>query len=286
MGAAVRGRPGDARDAGAAGSPTAPTLGMGRGTTVLGRRVLLVDDHPLYRAGIRRVLEGSGRYRVAAEAGCAHEAIDAVDIHKPELVVLDVQLPGISGLKTARILRRKDPRTRIVLVSLFGDDARLLEAWASGASAVLPRDIPAAALIEALDRVAAGEHLLRAALQARPGIAHRLRADVRLLPGRRPGPPPLEALPLSTRELAVLDCAAQGLSNKQVAAALFVTEQTVKNHFTSVLRKLGEEDRVGAILHAVRHGWVEIAPPPADPDAPWLMANPPQPAPRAVRITA
>jgi two-component system, NarL family, response regulator DegU len=253
---------------------------------VLGRRVLLVDDHPLFRAGVRRVLDGSGRYRVTAEAGCAHEAIDAVDVHKPELVVLDVQLPGISGLKTARILRRKDPRARIVLVSLFGDDARMLEAWAAGAVAVLPRDLPAAAFVEALDRVCAGEHLLRTAIQARPSIAHRLRADVRLLPGRRPGPPPLEALPLSTRELAVLDCAAQGLSNKQVAAALFVTEQTVKNHFTSVLRKLGTDDRVGAILHAVRHGWVEIAPP-TDPNAPWLLANPPQAAPRpVVRITA
>lgn len=246
---------------------------------MLGRRVLLVDDHPLFRAGIRRVLEGSGRYRIVAEAGCAHEAIDAVDVYKPELVVLDVQLPGISGLKTARILRRKDPRARIVLVSLYGDDARLLEAWGAGAVAVLPRDLPAAAFVEALDRAAAGEHLLRAVLQSRPGIAHRLRADVRLLPGRRSGPPPLEALPLSTRELAVLDCAAQGLSNKQVAAALFVTEQTVKNHFTSVLRKLDAEDRVGAILHAVRHGWVEIGPPPADGAAPWLLANPPQPRP-------
>ena len=238
-----------------------------------GRRVLLVDDHPLFRAGMRRALEGSGSYRVVGEAGCAYEAIDAADIHRPEVIVLDVQLPGISGLKTARILRRKEPRARLLLVSLVADDARLLEAYHAGVAAVLPRDLSPAALVETVDRVSAGEQPLLALLGRRPGLAHRIRADVRLLPGRHPEAPSLEALPLSTRELAVLDCAAQGLSNKQIAMALYVTEQTVKNHLTSVLRKLGVDDRVGAILHAVRHGWVEIGPPGGG-NAEWLLADP------------
>ena len=238
-----------------------------------GRRVLLVDDHPLYRAGLRRALEGSGRYRVVGEAACAHEAIDAADIHRPEVIVLDVQLPGISGLKAARILHRKEPRARLLLVSLVADDARLLEAYHAGVAAVLPRDLTSSALVEAVDRVVAGEQPLLALLGRRPGLTHRVRADVRLVPGRPAESQELEALPLSTRELAVLDCAAQGLSNKQIANALYVTEQTVKNHLTSVLRKLGVDDRVGANLHAVRHGWVEIGPP-GGADVEWLLADP------------
>lgn len=256
---------------------------------MLGRRVVLVDDHPLFRAGMRRALEATGRYAVVGEAGCAHEAIDVADVHRPEIVLLDVQLPGISGLKTARILRRRLPRARLLLVSLFGDDARLLEAVQAGAAAVLPRDLSMAALVETVDRVVAGDQPLLAMIARRPGLARRVRADVRLLPGRRPAVAPslpLEALPLSTRELAVLDCAAQGLSNKQIAAALYVTEQTVKNHFTSVLRKLGVDDRVGAILHAVRHGWVEMGPP-GGADAEWLVADPARlrAAPQTVRQT-
>ena len=249
---------------------------------MIGKRVLLVDDHPLYRAGIRRVLESSGRYRIVGEAGCAHEAIDAADVQRPDLIVLDVQLPGISGLKAARILRKKDPRARIALVSMLGDDGRMLEAFRTGAMVMLPRDLNPASLLEAIDRVCGGEHLLRAQVQGRPTLAHRLRAEMRVVPNRRTMG--LDALPLSTRELAVLDCAVQGLSNKQIAEALYVTEQTVKNHFTSVLRKLESEDRVGAILHAVRQGWVEITPPVSSAGTQWLVSQ--SSSRPAVRITA
>ena len=255
---------------------------------VLTKRVLIVDDHPMFRAGIRRAVESGEKFKVVGEAGCAYEAIDVADIHRPEVILLDCQLPGISGLKVARILRRKHPRARIVLFSMFGDEARVIEAIHAGAVAMLPRDIAVNALLEVLDRVVAGEHLLRAAIQSRPVIAQRARAEMRLVNTGKSAASQLDALPLSTRELAVLDCAAQGLSNKQIATALFVTEQTVKNHFTSVLRKLEADDRVGAILHAVKHGWVEIGPPNARTDVRWLLAHPVQPAaqPAATRVSA
>ncbi|MGH2618308.1 MAG: response regulator transcription factor, partial [Thermomicrobiales bacterium] len=118
--------------------------------------------------------------------------------------------------------------------------------------------IGAEALTGALARVCAGENLLRAEMLARPELARRLRAELRL-PSEASGSD--GPMPLSTRELAVLDCVAQGLSNKEIADELFVSEQTVKNHMTSVLRKLNATDRVGAILHAVRQGWMEVAPP-------------------------
>jgi two-component system, NarL family, response regulator DegU len=225
---------------------------------VLARRVLLVDDHPVFRTGLRRVLEATGRYEVVGEAGNAHEAIRVAEETRPGLILLDVQLPGITGLRITRILRRKQTRARIVVLSVHVDDDRLIEAVRSGAVAFLQKDIGAEVLIAALARVCAGENLLRAEMLARPELARRLRAELRL-PGDAGGDE--GPMPLSTRELAVLDCVAQGLSNKEIADELFVSEQTVKNHMTSVLRKLNATDRVGAILHAVRQGWMEVAPP-------------------------
>jgi DNA-binding NarL/FixJ family response regulator len=220
--------------------------------------VLLVDDHPVFRTGLRRVLETTGRYEVVAEAGNAHEAIRAADETRPGLILLDVQLPGITGLRITRILRRKQTRARIVVLSVHVDDDRIIEAVRAGAVAFLQKDIGAEALLASLARVCAGENLLRMEMLARPELARRLRAELRLPSEANGGEGPM---PLSTRELAVLDCVAQGLSNKEIADELFVSEQTVKNHMTSVLRKLNATDRVGAILHAVRQGWMEVAPP-------------------------
>jgi DNA-binding NarL/FixJ family response regulator len=225
---------------------------------VLARRVLLVDDHPVFRAGLRRVLEATGRYEIVGEAGNAHEAIRIAEEMRPGLILLDVQLPGITGLRITRILRRKQTRARIVVLSVHVDDERIIEAVRAGAVGFLRKDMGADALIAALSRICAGENLLRNELLARPALARRLRHELKLPGDTSGGDGPM---PLSTRELAVLDCVAQGLSNREIADALFVSEQTVKNHMTSVLRKLNATDRVGAILHAVRQGWMEVAAP-------------------------
>jgi two-component system, NarL family, response regulator DegU len=229
---------------------------------VLARRVLLVDDHPVFRTGLRRVLEATGRYEIVGEAGNAHEAIRMAEESRPGLILLDVQLPGITGLRITRILRRKQTRARIVVLSVHVDDDRIIEAVRAGAVAFLQKDIGAEALTSALARICAGENLLRSEMLRRPELARRLRAELRLPSEGAGGDGPM---PLSTRELAVLDCVAQGFSNKEIADELFVSEQTVKNHMTSVLRKLNATDRVGAILHAVRQGWMEVAPPVSDP---------------------
>jgi DNA-binding NarL/FixJ family response regulator len=220
--------------------------------------VLLVDDHPVFRTGLRRVLETTGRFEVVAEAGNAHEAIRAAEETRPGLIILDVQLPGITGLRITRILRRKQTRARIVILSVHVDDDRIIEAVRAGAVGFLQKDIGAEGLLAALARVCAGENLLRLEMLARPELARRLRAELRLPSETNGSEGPM---PLSSRELAVLDCVAQGLSNKEIADELFVSEQTVKNHMTSVLRKLNATDRVGAILHAIRQGWMEVAPP-------------------------
>lgn len=224
---------------------------------MLARRVLLVDDHPVFRAGLRRVLEATGRYDIVGEAGNAHEAIRIAEDCRPGLILIDVQLPGITGLRITRILRRKQARARIVVLSVHVDDDRIVEAVRAGAVGFLQKDIGAEALTTALSRICAGENLLRGEILARPELARRLRSELKVTGATRGGHEPM---PLSTRELAVLDCVAQGLSNREIADALYVSEQTVKNHMTSVLRKLNATDRVGAILHAVRQGWMEVGP--------------------------
>ena len=229
---------------------------------MLKRRVLIVEDHPMYRQGLRRMLEENGRFAVVGEAQNGHEAIHQADIHRPELILIDVQLPGVTGLKVARVLRKQHPTTKIVILSMHIDDERLFEAIRAGAVAYLTKDTASEALIDALRRVSAGENLINQMVLSRPQLAWRVLSEFRAL-ANDPDSDTVIAngvLPLSSREIEVLDCVAQGLSNKEIAEALFVTEQTVKNHMTSVLRKLNVNDRVQAVLFAVKNGWIEIGP--------------------------
>jgi DNA-binding NarL/FixJ family response regulator len=231
---------------------------------VLKRRILLVEDHPMFRKGLRRMLEDSGRFTVVGEAQNGHEAIHQADIHHPELILIDVQLPGVTGLKVARVLKKQNPTSKIVFLSMHVDDERLFEAIRAGAVAYITKDTDAETLIDALRRVSAGENLLNQLVLSRPQLAWRVLSEFRTLANDPEAETVIAsgALPLSSREIEVLDCVAQGLSNKEIADALFVTEQTVKNHMTSVLRKLNVNDRVQAVLFAVKNGWIEIGPQP------------------------
>jgi DNA-binding NarL/FixJ family response regulator len=223
--------------------------------------IMIVDDHPLFRQGLRRLIEDGGRFRVVAEASTGYEAIRLADIHQPHVILSDIQLPGVTGLKIARILKKQHPSTQIIICSMHLDDERLFDAVRAGASAFLTKDIEAQQLLDAIQRVADGEQLINATVLSRPQLAWKVLSEFRHLSGDPDGAKPKPAqnpMPLSIREVEVLDCVAQGLSNKEIAEALYITEQTVKNHMTSVLRKLEVTDRVQAVLFAVRHGWVEI----------------------------
>ena len=233
---------------------------------MLKRRVLLVEDHPMYRQGVKRLLEDSGRYQVVGEAINGHDAIHQADIHHPEIVLIDVQLPGVTGLKIARVLRKQHHNMKIVFLSMHIDDQRLFDAIRAGAVAFLTKDVDLETLLDSLRRVAQGENLINQLILSRPQLAWKVLSEFRQLSDEtvdaREREVAFAALPLSAREIEVLDCVAQGLSNKDIANELFVTEQTVKNHMTSVLRKLDVNDRVQAVLFAVKNGWIEIGPQP------------------------
>lgn len=224
--------------------------------------IMIVDDHPAFRQGLRRLIEEAGRFRVVAEASTGYEAIRLADVHQPHIILSDIQLPGVTGLKIARILKKQHPSIQIIICSMHVDDERLFDAVRAGASAFLSKEIEAHELLRSIGRVADGEQLINQTVLARPQLAWRVLSEFRNLADTGAAGEGLAAnansMPLSVREVEVLDCVAQGLSNREIADALFITEQTVKNHMTSVLRKLEVTDRVQAVLYAVKHGWVEI----------------------------
>jgi DNA-binding NarL/FixJ family response regulator len=223
--------------------------------------VMIVDDHPLFRGGLRRIIEDGGKFTVVAEAASGYEAIRLADIHQPHIILSDIQLPGVTGLKIVRILKKQHPQSQIVMCSMHIDDERLFDAVRAGASAYVTKDIEATDLLDTLTRVGDGEQVINQTLLSRPQLAWRVLSEFRNLAGDGKDvvkAEPASSLNLSVREVEVLDCVSQGMSNKEIADALYITEQTVKNHMTSVLRKLQVNDRVQAVLYAVTNGWVEI----------------------------
>ncbi|MDW8058553.1 MAG: response regulator transcription factor [Thermomicrobium sp.] len=222
-------------------------------------RVLIVDDHPLFRYALRQLLEREGTFAVVGEAASAHEAVQQADIHRPEVALIDLRLPGINGLHVARLLKRQHPKLSVVLLSADQDEQWLLGALQVGASAFLAKDAQPREILAVLERVAAGEDRLAQQILEKPELARRVLSELQHYVVSEPAADNPETS-LTVRELQVLDCVAQGMSNKEIADALFITEQTVKNHMTSILRKLGAQDRVDVILAAVRNGWVAITP--------------------------
>jgi DNA-binding NarL/FixJ family response regulator len=227
---------------------------------MLKRRILIVDDHPLFRNGLRRIIEQDARLSVVGEAISGHDALHLADIHHPSLVILDVQLPGVTGLQIASALHRQRPNTSIIFLSMHVDDDRLFAAIRVGASAFLTKDADPQKIVDTVNSVLRGENLLHQAVLTNPELARRVLGEFRSLSDGSTGGAPDVAL--SPRELEVLDCLVMGRSNKEIGDALFITEQTVKNHMTSVLRKLEVDDRVAALRYAVSKGWAEIGPQP------------------------
>jgi DNA-binding NarL/FixJ family response regulator len=221
-------------------------------------RVMIVDDHPVYRYGVRRFLETSGQFRVIAEAGTAHEALHLAEIHAPDIILLDVQLPGVTGMQVAPLLLRQHQRVAVVFLSVHEDDARLLRAIRLGASGFFLKEADPNEILDGLTRIMQGENLFQREIMRRPSLARLVLAEMRAGPSDKPAePPPVQ---LSAREFEVLDCLVMGYSNREIAERLFITEQTVKNHITAILRKLRVDDRVAALRYAIANGWAEIGP--------------------------
>jgi DNA-binding NarL/FixJ family response regulator len=229
---------------------------VGGGSTEI--RVLIADDNPIYRHGVHGVVAAASDMLVVGEAANGQEAIDLVRSQEPDVVLLDVQLPVLDGLDVTRAIRREYPHSAVVLLASNDDEERLFEAIKVGAAAFCRKDVQPADLLASIRRVNAGEYLINESVLTRPLVASRVLKQFRDLSAVDQDVEPL-FVPLSAREIEVLDYIARGNSNKEIARALKISDQTVKNHITSILRKLAVNDRTQAVVYALRKGWIKLS---------------------------
>jgi DNA-binding NarL/FixJ family response regulator len=209
-------------------------------------RVLIADDQPLARAGFKAVLEATGTIAVVAMAENGEQAVELARRHEPDVVLMDVRMPGMNGIEATRRM----PRQKVLILTTFGLDDYIIEALRAGASGFLLKDAPVDELVRAVRTVAAGDAQLSPAVTKRllDQVARRLPAAVHRDTS--------SLSELTEREHEVLRLMAVGMSNAEIATALVVSEPTVKTHVSSVLQKLGLRDRVQAVIYAYENGLI------------------------------
>ena len=220
-------------------------------------RILIVDDHALFRVGISNILGQVREFDVVGEAADGRAALEMAGAVSPSIVLMDLSLPPPGGLETTQRIRREFPATAVVVMAQDEDEESLFASIKAGAAAFVIKDISPDDLIHVVRRVSQGEFLINDKVFSKPAVASRVLKEFRELAVYGQEAQPIFA-PLSPREVEILDNIAQGMTNKQVAYALSISEQTVKNHMSSILRKLAVNDRTQAVVYAMRQGWIKM----------------------------
>ena len=212
--------------------------------------VLLVDDQKLMREGLRVLLELEPDLEVVGEAENGAAALEAYADHQPDVVLMDVRMPGMDGVEATWRLRARWPAARVIILTTFDDDEYVFEGLRAGALGYLLKDVSGTDLAQAIRTVAGGGALIE------PSVAQKVLAEfARLAPPVRAPEAGLPE-PLSEREREILELLAQGLSNREIGARLSLAEGTVKNYVTAILQKLGVRDRTQAAIRAKELGWI------------------------------
>jgi DNA-binding NarL/FixJ family response regulator len=220
-------------------------------------RILVVDDHSLFRLGIAEILGREPDFEIVAEAEDSRTAIDRALETSPNIILMDLSLPAPGGIETTQRIKRELPSTAIIVLAVSEDEDALFDAIKAGAAAFILKDVEPEDLVMIIRRVVAGEYLINDKVFSKPAVASRVLKEFRELAIYGQEAAPIFA-PLSPREVEILDNIAQGMTNKQVAYALSISEQTVKNHMSSILRKLSVNDRTQAVVYAMRQGWIRM----------------------------
>ncbi|MFB3099780.1 MAG: response regulator [Acidimicrobiia bacterium] len=206
-------------------------------------RVVIADDHPVVRAGLRGMLEPESDIEVVGEATNGREAVSLVGRLEPEVVLMDLQMPELDGVAATKQIRDRYPETNVLVLTTFDTDADITRAISAGATGYLLKDAPRQDLFQAIRAAARGESVLT------PAVASRLMSKM-----RGPG-----VQSLSEREIEVLTQVADGNSNKEIAGKLYISEATVKTHLVHIFGKLGVDDRTAAVTVALEQGIIRLS---------------------------
>ncbi len=211
-------------------------------------RILLVDDQQLLRAGLRTLLELQPGMQIIGEGVNGQEALDLYESQRPDIVLMDVRMPGLDGVEATRRLRARWPDARVIILTTFDDDEYVFEGLRAGALGYLLKDVSIEDLAAAIHKVMAGGVLIE------PSVAAKVVAELARLSSASPPPRAAGAgglpEPLSAREHEILTLVAEGLTNREIAGRLFLADGTVRNYVTAILDKIGARDRTQAALRA------------------------------------
>ena len=218
-------------------------------------RILIADDHSVVRAGLRALLEHHDQFQVIAEASTGEEAVVKAREWRPDVAVLDIRMPGISGIEACRQIVAEVEGCRVIMLTTYAEDELLFAAIRAGASGYVLKRIGDNDLVQAVERISRGENILDPALTATV-FSEMRKADQNQRAAAFND--------LTGQELAVLSLVAHGMTNRQIAVKLYLGEGTVRNYVSSVLAKIGVSNRAEAAAYAVKHNIDEILPPPSD----------------------
>lgn len=212
------------------------------------KRIIIVDDHEIVRLGLRSLLDQYPQYEVVAEASNAKESISMVDSFEPDIVLMDIRLPGRSGIEACEEIKEKHPEVRVIMLTSYAEDEMLFSAIKAGASGYVLKQIDSEGLVKSLDAVARGEASLD------PAVTQRVFQEVRRAVKEEEA---ASFSDLSQQEKMVLKLVSEGKTNREIAQSLYLGEGTVRNYVSSILSKLGVSNRAEAAAYAVEHNLKE-----------------------------
>jgi len=223
---------------------------------VNGMAIMIIDKQAFFRAGVRQALSQQSDFKIL-DCAPAQEPLELIETNSPEVVLLDIDFPALSGLELGRKIVRRCPNTRVVMLSPNPNDEELFEAIKTGAVAYLDKNTTTEELVSIIRRACRGEYPINDSLIARPRVAEHVLKQFQDIVSAGKTMEGITA-PLTHRETQILSYVAEGNTNKQIAHILEISEQTIKNHVSSILRKLNANDRAHAVALAMRNGWILV----------------------------
>lgn len=221
--------------------------------------IVLIDDHKLFREGIKKILDFETDFRIVAEGDDGSEALELVREHRPDIVLMDINMPEMNGVEATTKLIDQFPDVHVIILSIHDDESYVSHALKTGARGYLLKEMDSDSLIEAIKVVHDGGSYLH------PKVTHNLVQEFRRLAREKDSTSPEQRIEykkplhiLTKRECQVLQLMAEGNSNRAISEKLYISEKTVKNHVSNILQKMKVKDRTQAVVKAIRNGWVEV----------------------------